>query len=149
MKYTERVAHNLLGCEAVSTGICGGCPECRQAFDAYTVREFDGSDVNPEPYWSFDATASPTAPGILRAYATEDEAEAASREAFKDDCSNGCCEGEAYFSRSECDICGSKLGGDREVWHYVADGAVQHGDGACVDCVMYLANGDVPAEVQS
>jgi hypothetical protein len=36
------------------------------------------------------------------------------------------------------------MGGDREVWHFIMDGKIQHGDGACVDCIMYLANGDEP-----
>jgi hypothetical protein len=52
---------------------------------------------------------------------------------------------EPHFSWSPCGICGSHLGGDREVWHWVdKDGAIIHEPGACVDCVMYLANGDIP-----
>jgi hypothetical protein len=52
---------------------------------------------------------------------------------------------EAHFSWRECGICGSQLGGDREVWHWVDDNnVIVHEPGACVDCIMYLANGDEP-----
>ena len=52
---------------------------------------------------------------------------------------------EGSFSWHCCDICSSHLGGDRYVWHYIdSDGEIQHEDGACVDCVMYLAYGDIP-----
>jgi hypothetical protein len=56
---------------------------------------------------------------------------------------------EPYFSRHPCDICGNRLGGDRESWHGVIDGRVTHfggSGGACVDCIVYLANGDEPEE---
>ena len=53
---------------------------------------------------------------------------------------------EPWFSWSPCDVCGSTLGGDREVGH----GIDKNGDfmhlHACTDCVIYLANGDEPEE---
>jgi hypothetical protein len=52
---------------------------------------------------------------------------------------------EPSFSSSGCGICDSALGGDLEVWHGVdSNGAILHFDDACVDCVVFLANGDVP-----
>ena len=57
---------------------------------------------------------------------------------------------EAGFSWSQCDSCGSTLGGDRLEAH----GLYRPHDGAdlesikmeiCVDCVMYHANGETPA----
>ena len=56
--------------------------------------------------------------------------------------------GEPHFSWSACDICGSHFGGDREEWHAInkETGELIHGDNACVDCVVYLANGDEPEE---
>jgi hypothetical protein len=53
---------------------------------------------------------------------------------------------EAHFSRSGCDICGTVLGGDFEVWHYVDTDTqkMYHGHNACVDCVVFLANGEEP-----
>jgi hypothetical protein len=51
---------------------------------------------------------------------------------------------EPSFSRYPCDCCGSHLGGDREDMHAILDGAIVHFGGACVDCVMYLVNGDEP-----
>lgn len=51
-----------------------------------------------------------------------------------------------YFSWSSCDTCGSPLGGDREVGHGVnADDVLVH-LAVCTDCVIYLANGDLPKE---
>lgn len=53
---------------------------------------------------------------------------------------------ESHFSWSACGICGTRLGGNREVWHGVTDDTqeVLHFDDACDDCVMYLANGEEP-----
>lgn len=56
-------------------------------------------------------------------------------------------ESETHFSWAACGICGSSLGGDREPWHYVNDSnEVCHEQGACVDCMLFLANGDLPTE---
>jgi len=61
---------------------------------------------------------------------------------------------EGHFSWQACDICGSHLGGDRYSAHAIlktqVNGDCETGDGeivhleVCVDCVMYMANGDVP-----
>ncbi|MCH8969536.1 MAG: hypothetical protein IIA66_10520 [Planctomycetes bacterium] len=52
---------------------------------------------------------------------------------------------EPSFSPCGCEICGSTLGGNFEPWHAVDDnGEIIHGDRACVDCLLYLANGDLP-----
>ena len=54
---------------------------------------------------------------------------------------------EPYFSWSNCDICGSTLGGAREPWHALdKHNEIVHGDCVCTDCVMYLANGDEPID---
>lgn len=54
---------------------------------------------------------------------------------------------EPHFSWSPCEICGSSLGGDREEAHAVdATGEIIHLGGACVDCMIYLANGDEPKD---
>ena len=60
--------------------------------------------------------------------------------------SNGEIDSDPSFSWSACECCGSSLGGDREVAHAILDGEIIHMDGFCVDCVMYLANGDEPEE---
>lgn len=59
---------------------------------------------------------------------------------------------EPSFSSLGCDICGTNLGGNFECWHYIVPSesggvvgqGIKHGDRACVDCIMYLANGDEP-----
>ena len=49
------------------------------------------------------------------------------------------------FSWSSCEACGSRLGGSRHVAHALDDGELVHVM-VCVDCVMYIANGDDPEE---
>jgi len=62
-----------------------------------------------------------------------------------DDCP--LCEGagecdEGGFSWRPCELCGSQLGGDRYAAHGYSDRhGIVHYD-VCVDCVMYLANGE-------
>ena len=55
---------------------------------------------------------------------------------------------EEYFSRAQCDSCGSTLGGNRMPATAVytdSDGQLQVIDlEICVDCVMYHANGELP-----
>jgi len=52
---------------------------------------------------------------------------------------------EGGFSASGCQICGSYLGGDRYCWHWIdEENEIWHEDNACVDCVMFLANGAEP-----
>lgn len=55
------------------------------------------------------------------------------------------------FSWRPCGICGTTLGGDRCVWHWIyggdeygKGGTIEHESDACTDCVYYLANGDEP-----
>jgi hypothetical protein len=52
---------------------------------------------------------------------------------------------EASFSWAQCDTCGSTLGGDRYPAHGIIDGNIYHFE-VCVDCVMYMANGEVPED---
>ncbi len=55
---------------------------------------------------------------------------------------------ETSFSWSDCDSCGSTLGGDRSEAHglYRDDsGELQTVEmSVCVDCMMYHANGELP-----
>lgn len=141
-QFTEAVVRGLKGCEAASTGLCPGCDECRSAFDEFTVREIDDSEL---PAWTFKAAQSST-PGDDRgrAYFDEAEAEAASREAFREAWSSGKVFSEASFRRGGCGICGSPQGGDFEDWHCIIGGEIRHFTDACVDCVLFLANGDEP-----
>lgn len=54
---------------------------------------------------------------------------------------------EGHFSWSPCGICGTSLGGQRYVWHWVdVDGYLMHEDDGCTDCLIYLSNGDEPED---
>ena len=53
---------------------------------------------------------------------------------------------EASFSWRPCQSCGSRLGGDREPLHGVIDEKIYHWDGACVDCILYINNGQEPED---
>lgn len=56
---------------------------------------------------------------------------------------------EPSFSRSPCDGCGSTFGGDRHPVHGFATWSGKqhliHLD-VCVDCIMFIANGEEPEE---
>ena len=64
--------------------------------------------------------------------------------------------GEGSFSWRACGVCGTTLGGNRNVWHWVkvtrwSDGThelreIHHESDMCDDCALYLANGDEPSE---
>ena len=59
---------------------------------------------------------------------------------------NGELPDEGSYSWQDCDLCGSGLGGDRYDAHGLdKDHNIVHLD-ICVDCVMYVANGDEPEE---
>lgn len=68
-----------------------------------------------------------------------EEFEAARESGDVDDCGS--------FSYNECGICGTRLGGDRYVWHWVGAGhRIVHEEDCCSDCALYLANGDEPED---
>jgi hypothetical protein len=51
---------------------------------------------------------------------------------------------EGSFAWSDCDTCGSSLGGDRYPSHWIDDkGRIRHME-SCGDCLGYIANGEVP-----
>ena len=51
--------------------------------------------------------------------------------------------GEPHFSWSGCELCGSPVGGMKEDWSAIdGDGARVKGSNACVDCVVFVANGE-------
>lgn len=139
--YTATVQRNLVGCEAVSTGLCPGCDTCRESFAEFKVEEIDNPDEeSTEPRYGFKAD-----PDVCEA--SEQAATAKAREQFDEELGGGHLISEPSFSWTECDVCGCTLGGDRESWHYVdKQGEVQHAEGACTDCVVYLANGDESTE---
>lgn len=54
--------------------------------------------------------------------------------------------GEAELSSSSCDLCDTNMAGWRGPAHYVDDdGEIQHLE-VCVDCTMYVANGELPED---
>jgi hypothetical protein len=142
-KYTDSVERGLEGLSAVSTGTCPGCETCRESFGDYKV-EFDWDDAGRERY---RVPAYEEFGGKKIWMRNEETAEFFARRLFAEAWSNGDVWNEPSFSHSGCDICGSEVGGDNEVWHAVGeDGEILHFTDACCDCVMYLANGDEPGE---
>jgi hypothetical protein len=51
---------------------------------------------------------------------------------------------EGFFSWQSCDCCGSHLGGDRFAAHGIDSGGNGIHLDICVDCLVYIANGDEP-----
>ena len=57
---------------------------------------------------------------------------------------DGTVDDEGGFSWRPCECCGSSFGGDRYAAHAWTEGEeLVHLD-VCVDCLCYLANGDIP-----
>lgn len=134
--FTDAVAHHLQGVHFFSTGAMKGCPDCN--LEGVECPECEGSGS----VW-VGFHASPPSPcvkckGTGKLEVLDGEVDIAN---------------EAHFSWSQCDSCGSRLGGDRHPAHGVIsasmagaqepDANVTHFD-ICTDCVMYHANGDEP-----
>lgn len=54
---------------------------------------------------------------------------------------------ESGFTWRGCPLCHQQLGGDRLELLYV-DGGITYKEHICIDCALYVANGDVPEEAQ-
>lgn len=52
------------------------------------------------------------------------------------------------FSWRPCGVCGTTLGGDRNVWHWIderdASREIHHEHDMCDDCALFLASGEEP-----
>lgn len=129
--YVNAVKHGLRGMTGVSSGICPGCEQCRNEYGQLVRCSCqDSNGGEPDPY-------CPDCDGRGMRLPTMAE--------FDEQWSSGKVFSEPSFSWGSCGVCGSSLGGDREIWHWVdKDGAIHHEDDMCVDCVCYIANGDIP-----
>jgi hypothetical protein len=134
--FTDAVDAGLKGLTAVSTGVCPGCNECREQH-GFTVAEEDDCLGVAGFVCEADAGAH---------FGTEAECAIHAQKCFQAAWESGKICDEGSFSWSSCGICNSRLGGDRFDWHGLDDltGTLYHFDDACVDCVLYLANGDEP-----
>ena len=130
-EFVEAIEWNTKGLTAVSTGVCPGCEQCR---DEYGIKV------------KCDCGA-PEAEGDYCEACDDSGERAPTTEEFNEQVSSGEVFSEGGFSWQGCDLCGSALGGTFEVWHAVdANGEIIHGEYACVDCMTYLANGDLPGQ---
>ena len=132
-EYVESVERYTKGLTAVSTGVCPGCEQCRDEYGVKVRCECQDAPENegePNPDCD-DCDGHGKRPPTMAE--------------FDEQCSNGSAFSEGSFSWRGCGICGSTLGGTVEPWHYLNEhGEIVHCDDACVDCVCYLANGDLP-----
>lgn len=127
--YTDRVDRTLAGLRAVSFGPIydrDDCPECRprawwRRLIIWLFQHWDDDDCD-------------TCDGSGEILACPDCAD------YSEDYGD-----EGSFSRCPCGICGSSLGGNRYVWHWIdADNEIRHESDGCVDCLIYVSNGDEP-----
>jgi hypothetical protein len=59
-------------------------------------------------------------------------------------------EGEGHFSRYRCESCGGLAGDRHQVSFWSVDGTDDPVSGeaeVCTDCLMYIANGEVPPDL--
>ena len=126
-RFVEAIERNTEGLQAVSTGPCSGCEQCRDEYGVEVACECGGDDDCEK--CDGHAKRPPTMEEFDEQLSTE--------QAFS----------EGFFSWQGCDLCDSSLDGTFEPWHAVdANNEIIHGERACVDCVMYLANGDLPGQ---
>ncbi len=128
-EYLEAIEQNTEGVTFISTGICPGCKTCYDDF----AMEVNCSCENTQDELPYCLDCRDT---TYRKPTMEE---------FEEQWSTGEIFDEGHFSWSGCDLCGSPLGGNFEAWHAIDEnGEIVHGERACVDCVMYFANGDLP-----
>jgi hypothetical protein len=131
-EFVESIERNTEGLTFVSTGVCPGCEQCRDELDIKTPCECGGESNWPEGEFYCDDCDGKGERSLTMAE-------------FEEQWHNGEICDESGFSWQGCDLCGSSLGGNMSVWHAIdKDGNIIHGEHACVDCVVYLANGDLP-----
>lgn len=124
------IERNTQGLTAVSTGVCGACKQCRNEYGLFVPCEC-GGDGTYESEEMCDVCFDNRQGRLM------------TMEEFGVAVSSGKIFSEGNFIRRGCDLCGSSLGGRMEPWHAIdANGELIHGDCACVDCVVWLANGD-------
>lgn len=130
-QFTQDVERNLRGVFFFSVGACPGCADCGLASpcehcDGYGVKE--------------DESQCEACNGTGTHEPTDHERDIAN---------------EAHFSWSQCESCGSNLGGDRHPAHGIIAESVEHAQSkdrdithfdVCSDCLFYHANGDLPFE---
>lgn len=132
LSYEARLERHTQGLTAVSTGVCGGCPDCLSEFRF-------GQKVPCECRYEEHCDKCK---GTGRRPLSQEE--------FEERVSSGHVHDEGSFSWAGCQLCGSRLGGNFEVWHALdSEGQLIHGERACLDCVQYLANGTLPGEDES
>ena len=133
-KYTDSVDDCLKGIECASPGISAVCPECQSAWRHNFILTESISDLGDcslqELLECTDDNETTLEDALFLLWFRHCEPE-----------------DEGSFSWSQCDACGSSLGGDRYAAHGFLKGTreIIHLD-VCVDCLLYLANGDEPEE---
>jgi hypothetical protein len=136
--YAERVERNTEGLTAVSVGVCPGCPTCLDEYGlTLPCSCCNGTGYNRvRLYGNVDC---PVCDGDGKRKETMEE--------FEERWSSGGVIDEPSFTWHGCDVCGSTLGLDAQVWHALdANNEIIHGEHACHDCACYLANGDEPED---
>ncbi len=139
--FKTNVARLTKGLTYLSTGACPGCAECGLPSKwvlaglpegAEPLR--DSFDSEEEALAEIEALVS-VFPG---AEITAEEVEPSQEEMDL--------AGEAHFSWSACDTCGSPLGGDRHPAHArLESGELVHLS-VCTDCLFFINYGETPAE---
>jgi len=143
--YEKSFAHYTKDLQFLSVGACPGCRECGLESE-WVLRGPDGKTVercgDDEEYareaaneWNAE---NGSGYGVFLQEPTEHQRE---------------CTEEGGFSWSECDFCGSPLGGSRYPAHAILaptpeearDREISHFR-VCADCLQYVANGELPEE---
>jgi hypothetical protein len=141
--YLRAVEHYLAGLEPACAGASPGCSEC--GLDATDCAACDGTGLCQE---CNGEEPCDTCEGSGECYPCAGTGETEPDEEARQ------CADEGSFSWSQCDACGSTLGGDRYPAHALSPERLGRSEhwihlDVCSDCLLFLANGDVPEDWRS
>ena len=146
--YVESIERNTAGLTAISTGPCPGCEQCRDEYGIPVPCECKARSGGDFPDCEACHESTCTDCPLICDNCDGRGNRPPTMAEFEEQWHNGETVCEGSFSHQGCDLCGSSLRGTMEPWHAIdANGEIIHGEHACVDCALYLANGDLTAAV--
>ena len=133
--FTDAFEHYTEGMQ-VAPGASRGCPDCMLEEDVAVTCSSCGHSE------SYDMSELMTGGETLIVCCTDFKLDAEKRMTDEEYYALA---NEANFSSTQCDGCGSNMGGDRHPAHTLLEKEWIHIE-VCTDCLMYIANGDEPVE---
>lgn len=155
--FIDRVTRHSKEYHTVSSGLSGECDECRRDFDMQVTQEdvvikSDGMYLKGQCILSRETLLEDA---VRECDEVDDEEyffelryldipEELLNEVFNEKVSDQTYLDEGNFSWSQCDTCGTTMGGTRYNAHGLTEDMSIHHLNICEDCALFFANGDIP-----